>query len=87
MKAAILLLSAAALLAACGEPDQTKAAGNTNRADVVPWQGAHNPHVAKGWNPGNQASWENQIRARGQLQNEYIRTGTGNPPAQGGTTQ
>ena len=74
MKRTVLILASAALLAACGEPDQTKTSGNTNRGDAVPWQGANNPHVVKGWNPGNQASWENQIRARGQLQNEYGRT-------------
>ena len=74
MKPAALLLACAALLCGCGEPDQTKTSGNTNRSDAVPWQGAHNPHVVKGWTPGNQGSWENQIRARGQLQNEYVKT-------------
>lgn len=74
MKRTALLLASATLLAACSEPDQTLTSRNTNRGDVAPWQGAHNVHVEKGWNPGNQSSWENQIRARGQLQNEYLKT-------------
>lgn len=74
MKRAILLFACAALLAACGEPNQAKTSGTTNRGDAAAWQGANNPHVVKGWNPGNQGSWENQIRTRGQLQNEYVKT-------------
>jgi hypothetical protein len=73
-RTALILAAAAAVLAGCGEPDQSKTTDNTNRSDVVPWKGANNPYVAKGWNPGNQGSWENQIRSRGQLQNEYTRT-------------
>jgi len=74
MRPALLLAAAAMLLAGCGEPDQAKTGDNTNRSDVAAWQGAKNPHVVQGWNPGNQSSWENQIRARGQLQNEYVKT-------------
>ena len=74
MRATLIVAAAAALLAGCGEPDQTKTSDTTNRSDVAPWQGAKNPHVMKGWTPGNQGSWENQIRARGQLQNEYAKT-------------
>ena len=74
MKRAAFFLAASALLAACGEPDQTKTSGTTNRGDAVPWQGASNQQVVKGWTPGNQGSWENQIRSRGQLQNEYMKT-------------
>ncbi|RZI41573.1 hypothetical protein EGT07_18530 [Herbaspirillum sp. HC18] len=70
---AMLFVAAAALLAGCSEPDQTKTSGNTNRHDVEPWQGAKNPFVVSGWTPGNQGSWETQIRTRGQLQNEYVR--------------
>ncbi|QDZ29279.1 hypothetical protein [Noviherbaspirillum sp. UKPF54] len=70
----LLLVAAAALLAGCGEPDQTKTTGNTNRHDTAPWQGAKDPYVVKGWTPGNQGSWENQIRSRGQMQNEYVKT-------------
>jgi hypothetical protein len=74
VRAALTLAAAALLLAACGEISKDKAAGTTYRNDVPASQGAKNVYVAKGWTPGNQGSWENQIRARGQLQNEYQRT-------------
>ncbi|GIZ52059.1 hypothetical protein NCCP691_20730 [Noviherbaspirillum aridicola] len=67
----MMLGACALLLSACGEIDQSKTAGNTYRNDVPASQGAKNAHVVSGWQPGNQGSWENQIRARGQLQNEY----------------
>jgi hypothetical protein len=70
----LLLISvSAALLAACGEPDQSLAAG-TNRGDTPPWQGAKNAYVAKDWKPGDKGSWENQLRSRSQYQNEYTKT-------------
>lgn len=71
MMRALMLAASALLLAACGEIDQSKTAGNTYRDDVPASQGAKNAYVASGWEPGNKGSWENQIRARGQLQNEY----------------
>jgi len=74
MRPALLLAACAALLTACGEPDQTKTSGNTNRADTPPMQGTKNGYAEAGWTAGNQGSWENQIRARGQHQNEYLKT-------------
>lgn len=76
MRPVVVLATCAALLAGCGEKEQVqvKTADNTNRSDVAAWQGANNPYAAKGWTPGNRGSWENQIRARGQLQNEYVKT-------------
>ncbi|RJF99836.1 hypothetical protein [Noviherbaspirillum saxi] len=62
-----------ALLGGCGEMDQSKTAGTTNRSDVAPWQGAKNAYVIQGWSPGDQGSWETQLRTRGQLQNEYVK--------------
>lgn len=61
------------LLAACSETDQALTAGNTNRADAAPWQGAKEPYVAQGWKQGDKASWETQLRTRSQYQNEYVR--------------
>ncbi len=74
-----ILISAAcaALLAGragCGERDQSKTAGNTNRSDVAPWQGAKNSYVAQGWKAGDKASWEKQLQTRGQFQNEYLKS-------------
>jgi major membrane immunogen (membrane-anchored lipoprotein) len=68
----VAVLPAALLLAACGERDQTLR-GAYNKSDGLPWQGAHDPFVAKGWSPGDKTSWENQLRERGQRQNEYVR--------------
>ena len=73
MRSALILASCAVLLSSCGETNQNKSSGNTNRGDAAPWQGANNVHVVKGWTPGNQGTWENQVRNRGQLQNEYMK--------------
>ena len=62
----------ALLLAACGERDQTLR-GAYNRSDGQPWQGAHDPFLAKGWSPGDKATWETQLRDRAQRQNEYVK--------------
>ncbi len=71
-------LSIAALLAvlalsACGERDQTLAAGRHKSADQ-PWQGAKNGFVDPAWKPSDKASWEARLRQRAQTQNEYNRT-------------
>jgi uncharacterized lipoprotein len=66
-----LLISGALviLLSACGERPQT----------VVYKQGEYqgkvdaHPYDSPPWN-GDKAKWENDIRARGQNQNEYKRT-------------
>ena len=71
MKAIVMLAACAALLAACGDRDQAKTASNTNRSDVEAWKGTAGAYAVKGWSPGNKGSWENQVRARGQYQNEY----------------
>ncbi|HEY8606174.1 MAG TPA: hypothetical protein VIM12_03535 [Noviherbaspirillum sp.] len=71
MKPLLTLAACGLLLAACGETDQAKTAGTTNRSDVAPAQGTKNGYAVSGWTAGNQGSWENHIRARGQLQNEY----------------
>ena len=74
MKAAIIpVLMLIWLLSACGERDQalTTKRGLTNHHA---WQGAQNGFVAKGWTPGDKISWQNQIRTRGQNQNEYVKT-------------
>lgn len=69
-----MLAACGLLLAACGETDQSKTSGNTNRGDVAAWEGAKNDYVVKGWAPGNKSSWEAQLRTRNQLQNEYQKT-------------
>jgi hypothetical protein len=74
MMRVFLLATGAALLFGCGEVNQSKTAANTDRGDQKPWQGAQAAYMAPGWKAGNPSEWENQIRTRGQLQNEYPRT-------------
>ncbi|RJG07460.1 hypothetical protein D3870_16970 [Noviherbaspirillum cavernae] len=70
----LLLAMAAASVIGCGEIDQAQSASNTNRGDTPAWKGAKDPFVAKGWTPGDKASWESQMRTRSLNQNEYVRT-------------
>ncbi len=69
-----MLAVAGVLLAACGERPQTATASH-KKSDAPAYQGApDDPFVVKGWTAGDKTSWENQIRQRNQLQNEYNRT-------------
>ncbi|MEN9945273.1 MAG: hypothetical protein RLY18_1231, partial [Pseudomonadota bacterium] len=43
------------------------------RPDIAPYMGADNGFMAKGWKPGDQASWNAEITKRNQLQSEYSR--------------
>ena len=61
-----------AALAACGEKAQT--AGTAKKADTQAFEGAQTPYAAAGWKAGDRVSWEEQMRARAQNQNEYTRT-------------
>lgn len=65
-----LLALATLLLSACGEKPQT--AGR--KPDTLASTGANPAYSAPGWKAGDQASWESQIRNRGQNQNEYSRS-------------
>jgi hypothetical protein len=65
-----LALSLVAALSACGERPQT--AEGSNR-DAKAWQGADTPYKAAGWQAGDKTSWEEQLRRRTQVQNEYAR--------------
>ena len=69
MKTLLISGAAALLLAACGEYPQTivyKQGEYHGKADARPYDAAP-------WN-GDKAAWENDIRTRGQNQNEYKRT-------------
>jgi hypothetical protein len=62
-------------LGACGEKPQTLA--DQRKPDAPAWKGAPGSlSVAEGWKAGDQASWDQQIRNRAQVQNEYVRVGT-----------
>ena len=64
-------LAALSMLGACAEKSQVAA---TRKSDGKPWEGAQNAYVVQGWKVGDQASWEQQLKARSQNQNEYART-------------
>jgi hypothetical protein len=73
VRRALALVVGAALavvLAACGpKSDQ----GVAKRAEQPPWDAAADPFVVSGWKSGDKASWQEQMSARAQNQNEYLR--------------
>lgn len=70
----LIAACAALLLGACGERAQTAFASH-RKDDAPAYKGAQDdPFMAKNWTPGDRTSWTNQIRARGQYQNEYNKT-------------
>ncbi|MBK4734504.1 hypothetical protein [Noviherbaspirillum pedocola] len=64
-------LAACAMLAGCGERDQSLATGA--RGEPL-YKGAKNEFVAKGYTPGTREAWEAQLRSRALTQNEYNKT-------------
>lgn len=72
MKKTLMLIAAAGLLAACGDKPQTLGGA---KQDAAPYSGTGKPYVDAGWKPGDKASWESHLKARGQnSQNEYTKT-------------
>lgn len=69
----ILITLSALLLAGCGETDQSLAA-DRYQPDTPAYKGVNNAFAEKDWTAGNKASWEKQLRARAQYQNEYLKT-------------
>jgi len=55
-------------LAAC---ERAQTGPSARKPDSEPWVSAATPFTAPGWKPGDQASWESQIRNRAAKQNEY----------------
>lgn len=77
MSATTLLRCAAALavaigLAACSEKPQ-EGAKAAKKSDAKPWDGGNAAYTADGWKAGDKASWEQQLKARAEKQNEYAR--------------
>ena len=68
MKALLIPVAAAFVLSACGEYPQVV---NYKQGEYQGKTDAR-PHDGPPWN-GDKAKWENDIRARGQNQNEYKR--------------
>lgn len=73
MRRALALVAGAALaggLAACGPKSDP---GVAKRAEQPSWDAAADPFVVSGWKSGDKASWQEQLAARAQNQNEYLR--------------
>ena len=64
------LLAGMVLLAGCAEKAQVAA---TRKSDGKPWEASQSAYVVQGWKGGDQTSWEQQLKARSQNQNEYSR--------------
>ena len=61
----------ALMISGCGDKVQTKA---ERKADATAYSGSTvSGYTAPGWQPGDKASWEGQIRERNKGQNEYQR--------------
>ena len=66
-----LSVSLAIALAGCGERVQTIPVGSAKKADGAAWQITDNGFIAPGWTPGNEASWDAQLKKRAQSQNDF----------------
>ncbi|TDP71685.1 hypothetical protein [Roseateles toxinivorans] len=69
--AAFVMLSLTGLLAACGESPQNLT--QSKKPDATAYSGAAKVYMVSGWTAGDKTSWEQQLRARGQKQNDYSR--------------
>ena len=69
-RAVLVVLTAVFGLAACTEKPQTS---GSRKADSEIWVAGAPAFAASGWKAGDQASWQEQMRARAQNQNEYTR--------------
>jgi hypothetical protein len=76
MKRILILMVVAvlgAIAAGCGEREQTalyKDGEYRGKPDARPWESGE-----AGWNKGDRAGWQNQMRARNDAQNENSRIG------------
>ena len=66
----ILSLSLMFLLNACSEKPQFL---GSKKVAEPSYKGAKTQVVEPGWTPGDKTSWEAQLKARAQGQNEYSR--------------
>ncbi len=65
------VLAAVFGLSACS--DSSSGAKAAKKVDGKSWEGAGSAYAASGWKPGDKATWEEQLRARAQSQNDYSR--------------
>jgi hypothetical protein len=73
IRAAFLIAAGALALAGCAEREQTETG---IKSDQRAFQGTNKqpPYMASGWKPGDQTSWEQQMKVRTvQGQNDYVK--------------
>ena len=61
------------LVSACGETVQTVPTRTAKAVDGASWQVRDNGYVVPGWTPGNEASWDAQLKKRAQAQNDFAK--------------
>ena len=71
----LLVVGAVAGLVACGEREQVAEGKRTyqGKHDSSPWDNEPLAYGSGKWSKGDRASWEAQIKARQQGQDEYKR--------------
>ena len=73
----VLASGVVAALLGCSEKPQSLDGSSSRKADEQAWavsNAAEPAFAAKGWKAsGDKAAWEQQIRQRGQAQNDYAR--------------
>ena len=67
----IPMIAVAALLAGCGEKEQTSS--GSYKPDQKAWQSAPSPYTAANYKGNDKAAWDSQMRDRMRFQNEYNR--------------
>lgn len=72
IRAAFLIAAAALALAGCAEQEQTET-GIKSDQQVYVGTSKQPPFMAAGWKPGDRAAWEQQMKARTQGQNDYVK--------------
>ena len=79
LAAAVVVVGALGALGGCMEVEQTATPQNQGKyqgkPDTAPWVNAPLAYGSAAWTKGDEASWENQIKARNATQNEYNRIG------------
>ena len=80
IRSTIAMAMMAACVSGCGEAPQAAGQGPAKKADGKAWEASQSVYIAQGWKAGDQASWEAQMRARAQGQNEYSRSAAAAAP-------
>ncbi len=68
----VVFVMAVAGLGACGDRAQTIGVSSSGHADTNAWDiSIDHPSIAPGWTVGDRASWDDHLRRRTQMQNDY----------------